>query len=98
MTKLEARVAGSEHAEKMSVVSWGICGFFAPALALPVVYLRSPKITSSVLLAHEDDPTTRYFESQYLETLKSRQVKATWAGALIAIFFFYVFFVLVASA
>ena len=37
------------------------------------------------MAVHDDSTTLRYFESQFTETLKARQVKAAWIGALIGI-------------
>ena len=83
MTKTEAIDAAVTAAEKMSVVGWGVFGCLIAIVTIPVAYLRSPAVPALVLAEHNDDATLRYFEAQYIETLKKRQVKSAWAGGIL---------------
>ena len=83
MTKQEAIQSGSTKAEQTSVVAWYLMGCFLAIVTIPVAHFRSPKIPPSILASHEDDETLRYFESQFIYTLKRCQVKAAWIGGLV---------------
>ena len=82
MTKTEAIDAAAAAAEKMSVVGWLVCGCLLAVVTIPVAHVRSPVVPTLVLAEHDDDATLRYFEAQYIETLKARQVKAAWTGGI----------------
>lgn len=85
MNKTEAILAGEAEAHKMSEAGWRLAGLIVPILANLIVHLRSPRVPPGVLAIHDDSATLRYFETQFADTLKARQVKAAWVGALIGI-------------
>ena len=85
MTKTEAVHAASAAAAKPSVVGWGVCGFLLAIVTIPVAHFRSPRVPPLALAEHNDDATLRYFEAQYIETLKGRQVAAAWIGGLVGV-------------
>ena len=76
----EAVLAGEKRAERESVIGWGVFGFLIAIVAIPAAHLRSPKISAALLAEHDDDATTEHFSSGYVRVLKSRQIKAAWAG------------------
>ena len=84
-TKSEAIHAASMAADKATVTAWGVFGFLLPVVAIAVAYLRSPQTPTILLAEHDDDATTVYFDRQYTQTLKQRQVKAAWIGFLISL-------------
>ncbi|MDE2697480.1 MAG: hypothetical protein OXI23_01290 [Gemmatimonadota bacterium] len=69
-------------AQSASVAGWFFLGFFLGLIGLLIVYLRSPKTPIRLSASWEGDD--RYlFEQAYNETLKAKQVKATWWGFLV---------------
>lgn len=91
MTKEQAIEAGKNAAMQKSTAGWGLAGFFFTIPALLIVYLRSPSVNLAELVRYDDQESERYFEMQYVETLKSRQVSATWIGAVIGLILVFVF-------
>ena len=85
MTKTEAIHAAAAAAEKTSVIGWGVCGFLLAIVTIPVAHFRWPRVPPLALAEHNDDATLRYFEAQYIETLKERQVKAAWIGGILGV-------------
>ena len=85
MTKTEAIHAAAAAAAKPSVVGWGVCGFLLAIVTIPVAHFRSPRVPPLALAEHNDDATLRYFEAQYIETLKGRQVAAAWIGGILGV-------------
>ena len=81
----KALEAGEQAAIKPSVIWWGVFGWAAALVAVPMVYLRSPKMPLSLAAAHDDGATLPLFERAYVERLKARQVKAVWIGFLCAV-------------
>lgn len=76
-------------AQGVSVTSWFFLGFFATTIGLLIAYLRSPK--TPIRLSVNWDGDDRYiFEQAYSETLKAKQVTATWWGFLVGIVFWVV--------
>ena len=70
------------EAKRVSVAGWYFVGFFLGAIGLLIVYLRSPK--ASMLPTNEFDGEERYiFEEAWIESLKAKQVKATWMGLIL---------------
>ena len=73
-------------AQRVSVAGWFFLGFFATTIGLLIAYLRSPKTPIRLSVNWEGDD--RYvFEQAYSETLKTKQVTATWWGFLVGILF-----------
>lgn len=69
-------------AQRASVTGWFFLGFFLGLIGLLIAYLRSPKAPVRFSANWEGDD--RYlFEQSYSETLKARQVKATWWGFVV---------------
>ena len=62
-----------------------MCGFLLWIVTIPVAHFRWPRVPPLVLSEHDDDATLRYFEAQYIETLKARQVKAAWTGLILGV-------------
>ena len=85
MTKKEAVYAAADAAAKPSVVRWGVCGFLIAIVTIPVAHFRSPRVQPLALAEHDDDATLRYFEAQYILTLKGRQVAAAWGGGILGV-------------
>ena len=81
----DARAAGVAKAEQTSAFGWAVFGFLIPVVAVLVVHLRSPKVPD--LAPASDNPSVeRVFETQYVETLKAKQVSSTWLGAALSVF------------
>lgn len=79
-------------AQDVSVTGWFFLGFFATTIGLLIAYLRSPKTPIRLSVNWEGDD--RYvFEQAYSETLKAKQVTATWWGFLVGIVFWVGLFV-----
>ena len=72
-------------------------GWAFALLAVPWVYMRTPKMSMTAALAHDDPATHALFERAYVEHLKTRQVKAVWLGVL-AGFATVVLFALIGAA
>ena len=87
ITKTEAIQAGDTEAGKASVFWWGLLGFIAPIVTIPVAHLRSPKASPTQMATYGDDATLRFFEAQYIQVLKSRQVKTAWIWGIIGVAF-----------
>ena len=85
MTKTEAIQAGAAAAAKPAVLGWGVCGFLIAIVTIPVAHFRSPRVPPLALAEHNDDATLRYFEAQYIETLKARQVATAWVGGVLGV-------------
>ena len=85
MTNKEAMEEGWNAGTGHGVVGWGVFGWAFAVLALPVVYLRSPKLPAMLAIAHDDAETLSIFERAYVERLKHRQVSAVWLGAIIGV-------------
>ena len=50
--------------------------------AVLVVHLRRPRVTAAGMERAGENPTAaRVYETQYIETLKSKQASSTWLGA-----------------
>ena len=64
---------------------WIVCGFLLAIVTIPVAYFRWPRVPALALAEHNDDATLRYFEAQYIETLKARQVVAAWIGGILGV-------------
>ena len=77
--------SGRESANKQSVIGWGIFGWFLPIFAVPVVYLRSPKMATELAAAQDATVDLSLFERAYLEHLKGRQAKAVWVGVICSV-------------
>ena len=72
---------GRITADTLPVFSWTVFGFLLPVVALLVVYLRSPKVPTTLgLAAYRDPEAATFFEAGYVGRLKSRQVAAAWIG------------------
>lgn len=79
-------------AQDVSVTGWFFLGLFATTIGLLIAYLRSPKTPIRLSVNWEGDD--RYvFEQAYSETLKAKQVTATWWGFLVGIVFWVGLFV-----
>ena len=87
MDNRDALRSAESVARQASVIGWAVFGFLLPIIGIPVVHLRSPNIPPSVLVSHEDSSTVRFFELQYVVTLKQRQVRAAWIGAALGVAF-----------
>ncbi len=71
-------------AQNVPVTGWFFLGLLATTIGLLIAYLRSPKTPIRLSVNWEGDD--RYvFEQAYSETLKAKQVKATWWGFLAGI-------------
>ena len=81
----KALEAGEQAAITPSVIGWGVFGWAFALVAIPMVYMRSPKMPISLVAAHDDGATLPLFERAYVERLKARQVKAVWIGFLCAV-------------
>lgn len=88
MTTQNAVLTGRMEADKQQVIGWGIFGFLLAILAIPIVYLRSPKIKTETLSEQNENTDLATFELAYVNHLKGRQVKAAWIGFLCAILLF----------
>ena len=77
--------AGEQAAITPSVTGWGVFGWAFALVAIPLVYMRSPKMPISLVAAHDDGATLPLFERAYVERLKARQVEAVWIGFLCAV-------------
>ena len=83
----DARAAGVAKAEQTSAFGWAVFGLLIPVVAVLVVHLRSPKVPAADLAPASDNPSVeRVFETQYVETLKAKQVSSTWLGAALGVF------------
>lgn len=80
-----ALAAGQQAADQPSVLGWGVFGWAFALLAVPWVYMRSPRMPMTAALAHDEPATHALFERAYVEQLKARQVKAVWIGVLCSI-------------
>ena len=75
--------AATYAANKKSVVWWGVGGFFFHLFVVVIAYVRSPKLPLTLLPSiPKDTRAASHFEDAYVATLKLRQVKAAWIGAL----------------
>ena len=97
-TTATALEAGEQAAIKPSVIGWGVFGWAIALVAVPMVYLRSPKMPLSLAAAHDDRETLPLFERAYVERLKARQVKAVWIGFLCAVGMFVLLAIVSAGA
>ena len=85
MDNRNALQSAESVARQASVIGWAVFGFLLPIIGILAVHLRSPKIPPSVLASHEDSSTVRFFELQYVVTLKQRQVRAAWIGSALGV-------------
>ena len=85
MDNRDALQSAESVARQASVIGWAVFGFLIPIIGIPVAHLRSPNIPPSVLVSHEDSSTVRFFELQYVVTLKQRQVRAAWIGSALGV-------------
>ena len=77
--------AGRQAARERSVIGWGIFAWGIALVAVPLVYLRSPKMPTAALGGQDDGTDSTLFERAYVERLKTRQVKAVWVGVCFSI-------------
>ena len=96
--KTGAIAAAEDEAMIRSVAGWGFLGYFFPLVGILVVYLRSPKMSAADLARYDDQATARLYERHYIDTLKRRQVKATWLGVGLAVASTIVIIIIIAAA
>ena len=66
------------------VAGWFFVGFFLGLIGILIVYVRSP--TTPVALTAQYAGDDRYiFVESYVQTLKRRQIAATWIGLVVSI-------------
>ena len=67
---------------------WGLFAWFVWPIAIPAVYLRSPKMPDSMLesLSEEGVGTSdlALLERTYVKRYKARQVKEAWTGTALS--------------
>ena len=83
MTNQEAVLKGREAAERESVVGWGVFGICLPLIAVIVALCRTPPVSADAVASHNDEKTQWFFTTEYVRTLKSRQVQIALLGAVI---------------
>ena len=84
MSERDSVDLGRQAAEQQGVFGWGFFGCALAILAIPIVYIRSPKLPTE-LIPSDKDIDTRSFEVSFVNRLKKRQIKAAWIGFLISI-------------
>ena len=70
---------GKAQAQAESVGVWFLVGILG-IIGLLIVYLRSPAAPVDAVAKYTDPDARQMFERAYVQVLKERQVKLTWAG------------------
>ena len=83
MNSDQAVNAGYDLANRSKVGRWGIGAFCFAPIVLLVAHLRSPQLPVDVATGLDID-VRPFYERAYVDSLKKRQVKAAWIGAIIA--------------
>ena len=85
MTKSDAITSAGKAATQRAVTAWYAFGFFIPLIGILVAYLRSPTLPIAQKADYADQDMLGIYEAQFVETLKARQVRAAWIGAIGAV-------------
>ena len=92
MTKSDAMTSAVTAATQRAVTAWYAFGFFIPLVGILVAYLRNPTLPIAQKADYADQGMLGIYEAQFVETLKARQVRATWIGAIVAVCLYMLLF------